>query len=123
MNNVIINMQALEDRVGGDTELLAEIIQIFFDRSPDVMASMRRAIGSQDAKSLETTAHSLRGYLVNFHAERASDTALELEIKGRQNDWWSTEETFSSLERDMELLQPRLTAILHRIESSSLLRM
>ncbi len=119
MNNVIINMQALEDRVGGDTELLAEIIQIFFDRSPDVMASMRRAIGSQDAKSLETTAHSLRGYLVNFHA----DTALELEIKGRQNDWWSTEETFSSLERDMELLQPRLTAILHRIESSSLLRM
>ena len=123
MNNVIINMQALEDRVGGDTELLAEIIQIFFDRSPDVMASMRRAIGSQDAKSLETTAHSLRVYLVNFHAERASDTALELEIKGRQNDWLSTEETFSSLERDMELLQPRLTAILHRIESSSLLRM
>src|SRR5438093_1325544 len=55
MNNVIINMQALEDRVGGDTELLAEIIQIFFDRSPDVMASMRRAIGSQDAKGLPET--------------------------------------------------------------------
>ncbi|HYR89239.1 MAG TPA: Hpt domain-containing protein [Terriglobia bacterium] len=123
MDNVIINMQALEDRVGGDPELLAEIIQIFFDRSPDVIANMRRAIGSHDAKGLEATAHSLRGYLVNFHAERASGTALELEIKGRQNDWLQTEETFSNLQRDVELLRPRLTALLHRIESPSSWRM
>src|SRR2546425_10050221 len=104
----IVNSDAIKARVDGDAELLAEITGMFLERSSEIIASIERAIISQDAGSLETSAHCLRGYLVSLHAERASEVALQLEIKGRLNDCVGVRYLFTKLEEEVERLEPIL---------------
>jgi HPt (histidine-containing phosphotransfer) domain-containing protein len=107
----IIDIEALKERVHGDADLLVEITGIFLDRYPESMAKIREAIASRNAKNLEASAHHLRGYLVTFHAKEASYSALELEIKGRHNDWLYVEELQANLEHQMALLVPILSSL------------
>src|SRR5437773_3583071 len=112
---LILDLDALRERTGGDAELLADIVHIFLNSYPPVMAKIQQAIVSSDYRGLERAAHNLRGYLVDIHASRASETARELEIKGRTRDCKDAETLFSKLEREMVLLPPMLTTLnVHR---------
>jgi HPt (histidine-containing phosphotransfer) domain-containing protein len=90
--------------------LLSEIIEIFIQRYPELMAEVQQAIAWRNAKELERAAQSLREYLVNLHALSASETALELKIKGRRNDCTDTEKIFSKLEKQVATLASALSA-------------
>jgi len=107
-SKAIVDIDAVMERLNGDSELLAEIVGIFLDRCSEATARIQRAIVSQDTKALEAGAHTLRGYLVSLYAERASEIALELEIKGRLNDSVGIRYLFSKLEEEIELLKPML---------------
>src|SRR5687768_6899538 len=107
----IVDLQAVSERVGGDTELILEIVQIFFDCYPEAMARVREAIVLGDAKSLESAAHSLRGYLVSFHAKRASEAALELELSGRSGRIERAGESLARLQREIDLVMPLLASL------------
>jgi HPt (histidine-containing phosphotransfer) domain-containing protein len=104
----ILDAEALEERIGGDSELLAEIIAIFLDRYPGVMSKLKQAAAVRDSSALEKAAHSLRGYLVNFHAQASSEVALELELKGRTGDLTDADPALARLEREIERLLPVL---------------
>ena len=112
MWNGIIDFKAMSERVDGDVDLLQEIIKIFLSRYPNVVARIGQAITAADSKSLEAEAHNLRGYLVSLHAKRSSEVVLELEMKGRLNDFLGAGEIFSKLKRELELLNPLLTKTL-----------
>lgn len=112
MDSSIIDLGALSERVGSNTELIREIVQMFFDRYPAIMAKARQAVTARHFKEVERAAHSIRGYLVNFHAKRASEAARALEIKGRLSDVSGIEEAFTRLQDEIELLA-RLLASLH----------
>jgi len=103
-----VDVDALIERVDGDMDLLADIAGIFLERSGEALTCIQRAIISQDAKALETAAHSLRGYLVSLHAGRASEIALQLEMKGRLDDCVGVRYMYSKLEEEIELLKPVL---------------
>ena len=111
MDSSIIDLGALSERVGGNAKLMREIVQIFFDHYPAIMARARQAVIARNFKEVERAAHSIRGYLVNFCAKRASEASRALEIKGRLFDAINIEETLSKLEREIELLTPRLTSL------------
>src|SRR5262252_2758087 len=96
-NKEIIDIEAVRERLNDDSELLADIVAIFLDHCSEALATIQRDIISQDSKALEKSAHMLRGYLVSLHAERASQTALELEIKGRLDDCVGIRYLFSKL--------------------------
>jgi HPt (histidine-containing phosphotransfer) domain-containing protein len=107
-NKEIIDIEAVRERLNHDDELLADIVGIFLDHCQEALATIQRDIISQDTKALEASAHTLRGYLVSLHAERASETALQLEIKGRLNDCVGIRYLFSKLEEEIEQLKPLL---------------
>ena len=107
----VIDLGALGQRVGGDMQLLGEIVDLFLNRYAALLTTIRQAIASRDFKTLEKTAHSLRGYLVNFYAKPASEAARLLEVKGRLSDAGGVEETLSNLEREIELLLPLLGSL------------
>ena len=110
----IVDLGALSERVGTNSELMREIVQIFFDRYPAIMARVQEAVAARNFKELERAAHSLRGYLVNFYATRASEAARELEIKGRLSDAVNIEEAFSKLQHELDLLTPLLASLQRR---------
>ncbi|MBI2149529.1 MAG: Hpt domain-containing protein [Acidobacteria bacterium] len=106
-----IDLRALGERVGGSTELLSEILQIFLENYPEAIAKVREAVALHDAQRLEKAAHGFRGYLVSFHAKRAAAAALDLETMARRGEMANVEETFARLQREMDLLMPVLASI------------
>ena len=111
MDSSVIDLGALSERVGRNTELMREIVQIFFDRYPAILAKARDAVVARNFKEVERAAHSIRGYVMNFNARRASEAARELEITGRLTDACNIDMAFSKLEREIELLAPLLASL------------
>lgn len=103
---------ALES-VGGDPELLLEVIDAFLIEGPQQLAAIHKSFQASDAKTLHRAAHTLKGSMRYFGAQRLFETALQLELLGdaafRQRE--SLAEAAPLLARlDSQL--PRLTAAL-----------
>jgi two-component system, sensor histidine kinase and response regulator len=82
----IVDRADVLERVGGDEELLREIIGIFLEEYPSLVAGIRNAVEKQDARALERSAHNLKGCVSNFGAPSATQAALDLELMGRKGE-------------------------------------
>lgn len=94
----VVDRDKLLKRVGGDTDLLAELIGIFLDDYPNHLNTVRTAIAEQDGERLRTAAHTLKGAVGVFDATAAHDTAWRLEEIGTGRDWPKAEPTLAELE-------------------------
>lgn len=95
-------------RVGGDRDLLREIVDLFLSDYPNTLDQIRSAVQSRDAKALEHHAHSLKGSVSTFGAQEAFDAAFSLERKGRNHDLSGIEEGLGKLESALGSLRPEL---------------
>ena len=98
-------------RVGGDIDLLKEVIGLFLDDFPQALENIRSAVVSRDPAALEHQAHSLKGAVSTFGAQRAFEAALALERQGRSKDLTSVENGLCQLEDALHALVPELQAI------------
>jgi HPt (histidine-containing phosphotransfer) domain-containing protein len=78
--------QTLE-RLGGDVELLHEVMEILLEEVPKHLAGLRKAITQKDAETVERIAHSLQGELGYPGIAELLHGARELEEKGRNSDF------------------------------------
>ncbi len=98
-------------RVGGDFDLLREVVELFLNDYPQALEKIRTAVAAHDPTGVEHHAHSLKGSVSTFGAKRAFDAALALERKGRSGDLTNVEEGFSNLECALGALRPELEEI------------
>lgn len=77
--------KALE-RLEGDEELLREVVGIFLENKPKMLAQMEQALLEQTQKKLELAAHGLKGELAYLGVVEASETARHLEEMGRKEE-------------------------------------
>ncbi len=105
------------ERLGGDEQLLGEVIGIFLDGAPRQLALLRRAVGEQNAEELEKTAHSLRGELEYLGLTEISRRIRALEEMGSRRDLRGAEAILASIEMD---LPPVLVAIAGGVPESQL---
>jgi HPt (histidine-containing phosphotransfer) domain-containing protein len=98
-------------RVGGDVDLLKEVVELFLDDYPAALESIKGAVAGQDAPSLEHHAHSLKGSVSTFGANRAFEAAFALEKKGRSGDLTGAQECVLQLEQALEALHPDLVSL------------
>jgi signal transduction histidine kinase/CheY-like chemotaxis protein/HPt (histidine-containing phosphotransfer) domain-containing protein len=91
--------------VDGDMELFREIVGLFLDESPKTMAEIKNAIDSSDAERLNRAAHSLKGSAGNFGARPVAETALRLEMMGKNKNLIGAMEAFALLTDEMERLK------------------
>jgi HPt (histidine-containing phosphotransfer) domain-containing protein len=98
-------------RVGGDLELLREVVGLFLDDYPRSLDMIREAVANGDQSSLERHAHSLKGSVSTFGAQEAFDAALALEKQGRTGDLASSQAGLRRLERALTALRPDLEAL------------
>jgi len=104
----VLDRNAFVGRLGGDPELVAEVVQLFLMRYESAMNDIRSAVRCVNLKLLERAAHLLRGYFVSFQAQRASEAAHALEIKGRLGDAQNIILLLENLEREVRLLIPAI---------------
>jgi len=80
-----IDRDSLITRLGGDEQLLIEVIRVFLDDCPSRLAAIKAAVDSRDAERIRTTAHALKGAAANLSAQRLFDAAGTLERLGAES--------------------------------------
>ena len=101
-------------RVGGDSDLLREIVELFLADYPISLEKIRSAVEARDAAALEQHAHSLKGSVSTFGAQSAFNAALALERQGRTGDLGDVEAGLNQLEQALGALRPELESIQNR---------
>jgi len=96
--------------VGGDRELLGEIIDAFLDECPRLTAELAAAIKSGDAVVARRAAHTLKGALSTLGASEAGSAAQHIETLAHKGDC-SLDTTHS----DLLASQSNLLASLSRL--------
>jgi two-component system, sensor histidine kinase and response regulator len=102
-------------RTEGDLELLADMMRIFLDDCPRLVANIRAAVTSGAPDAIERAAHEIKGCLGNFAADRGFQAAEKLEIAGRSRNL--SEVPAASAQLDAELT--RLIAAMERLLTSA----
>ncbi len=115
-SSVEMQLQQLDEslalsRVGGDADLLKEVVELFLDDYPSTFEKIKNAVASRDASALEHHAHSLKGSVSTFGANRAFEAAFALEKQGRSGDLTGVQDGLSRLEQALEALRPELVSL------------
>jgi len=100
-------------RVGGDRELLREVVEIFIDDSPGMLQAIGDAVSRRDAKAIFSSAHKLKGSVVNF-SPRGASLALGLERMGTAGELEGAESAFAELEIEIGHIRSALEKLIER---------
>jgi signal transduction histidine kinase/DNA-binding response OmpR family regulator/HPt (histidine-containing phosphotransfer) domain-containing protein len=104
---------ALLESVGGDKNLLREVVRIFIDSDATrLTADLRDAAAKRDPRAVESAAHALKGLLGELRAARATEMAGVLEAGGRSGDLIELDSRVAALLAEMEKLKCQLQKLL-----------
>ena len=106
-----LNRAVALERLGGDEDLLSEIAGLVLEDTQHLMAEIRQAVCAGDAEGLQRAAHTLKGSVGNFCAERTFQAACRLEMIGRSGDLAGAADALRNLESELDTLTPELTAL------------
>lgn len=111
----VLEPEEFEEQVGGDRELMIEIIDLFFEERRRQVPEMRLALANGQFTQLSRLAHTIKGSLGSLRATRARWRAHELEFAAGGEDGKSCRESFSAFEQDLSALDPELLLLRERV--------
>ncbi len=85
------------ERLGGDSQLLSEVIQLFLVDCPLRLAAIKTAVEARNADALCREAHGLKGAAGNLSAVSLFETAEILEQLGREQRFDAAEAAWRKL--------------------------
>jgi CheY-like chemotaxis protein len=97
--------------VGGDDAILAEMVELFATECPKQMAEIAVAYQAGDPVTLSRAAHTLKGSVSLFGAERAMAAAQRLELIGREGKLDEYQEAWAELQKHIDELLKALHAL------------
>ena len=106
--DVVFDKAALMRHVDNDPELLRDIVNLFLESAPPLLADMRGAIARVDAPALFEAAHALRGSARNFYAHGVEEAALTLELMAQKGFFMDAQKAYRVLEDAVEQLSSQL---------------
>jgi len=80
-----VDMNALRELTGGDTEFERELIDTFVSSGDQCLAEILAALRASDLPTIGKRAHALKGASANIHAPGLAAAASSLEIAARAN--------------------------------------
>jgi HPt (histidine-containing phosphotransfer) domain-containing protein len=96
------------ERVGGDEELLREVVGLLLDDAPRQFEAIRLAIVSAEFSELKRRAHALRGAISNIAAGPVTQALTELEgaagtrqLERVQQLWTAVDGHWKGLEKEL----------------------
>ncbi len=106
------------NRLAGSEELFQDIVEYYFEDSPELIERMRDGLRDQQHYTVERAAHSLRGLASSFGADRTVACAREIEQKARRGEMASLAESLAHLEQENERLLQALAPHLRATKAS-----
>src|SRR5262249_54668247 len=76
--------ESLWERVDGDRDLLRELVEIFDQEFPGMLARLEASIQQGDAVDMAKAAHKIKGTLLQFSGKSAAAAAQALELMGKE---------------------------------------
>ena len=110
-NATLIDPAVLLSACADDAALLADMIQLYEDEAPHLLARVEAAVRSSDAEQIRTAAHSLRGLVSSFStsAARAAEVLEQLGIEGRAGDSAEQYQVLNRAVGELRTILPTLT--------------
>jgi signal transduction histidine kinase/DNA-binding response OmpR family regulator len=107
----VLDWEELQAHVANDTELLRELIRLFEDGCPKLMADIRAGIAAGDGLKISLAAHALKGSASNFGARATVNAARRLELAGRGGELASCYPALVDLEDAVVRLMAALSEV------------
>ena len=107
----MIDRAALDERLGGDDELVAELARMLAEDAPRLAAECASAAAAGDYEVTRQAAHTLKGASANLCAVRVVSSAAHLERLARQASDASLVEASADVVREVQRLLPELLAL------------
>jgi HPt (histidine-containing phosphotransfer) domain-containing protein len=104
-----LDLSALLARVENDLDLLQEMIELFLDSSPLLLAEIDTGIAHRDSQTVERAAHALKGAMQNMGATNAAQAAAKLEYAGRAGELAEADAMLSGLKHQYDILVSALS--------------
>jgi two-component system, sensor histidine kinase and response regulator len=101
---VTLDFKQMLEQLGGDQNLLQEVIDIFVAQAPTHLETLRCALTQGDAGLVEKTAHSMKGELGYLGISEVTQKARVLEELGRKHDLEQAAQVFVSYEREISAI-------------------
>jgi len=99
-------------RLGGDRELLQELITYFLEDAPALVETIRSGVEIGDREKAHRAAHNLRSLVANFDAKEAMASALALELAAKKGDLQQVALGIPKLEEEVDALSLSLQSFL-----------
>jgi CheY-like chemotaxis protein/HPt (histidine-containing phosphotransfer) domain-containing protein len=112
----VIDSEEVLNRVGGDVDLLRDVVATFRKQTPGLLDEMGKQIAANDTDGLRGAAHMMKGCVANFTSRNAYESARSLEIMGREKNLASAREELNNLERQTARLIHALDAFVEKLE-------
>jgi HPt (histidine-containing phosphotransfer) domain-containing protein len=100
------------DTVGGDLELLRELIAAFLEELPESERQLGAAVAASDAKNVRIIAHTIKGSMRYFGAKTAYDLAYKLESAAGNGTMTDAASLAASLSEELAAIRPLLRKFL-----------
>lgn len=75
----LINESSALDALGGDKNLLIELAKMFVEDAPIALATLRKAMESENSRAVLSEVHMLKGLVSTFFAKDVVEQARRLE--------------------------------------------
>ncbi len=105
------SLDKLRELSGGDTGLLVQLIQIYLEDAPKLLADMGQAVESGDAELLRRAAHSLKSNSAEFGASELSALARSIEEMGKAGALEGASEWVSKAQQAYAQVEAALLAV------------
>jgi two-component system, sensor histidine kinase and response regulator len=96
---VIFDAATMLRNIGGDRDLLEQLAELFLQRYPVMMDTIRAALADRDHEAVEQAAHALKGTAGNLCASEVMLSAGQLEAIGRLGTLVEGPMIYTQLER------------------------
>lgn len=97
----IFNPVQMLQNIGGDQELLIQLVTMFLERHGEILSHIRQALSQGDAMTVERVAHTLKGTAANLCAPEVALVAGQLEAVGRLGTLHGAPSIYAHLEMEM----------------------
>jgi len=111
----LLDERAIMERVGGDSALLAEVVELLREEVPKLLTQLHVAIRSRDLPAAARTAHTLKGEFSNFTKNGAYLTTIELVEASLNGDAVTAATVLGRLEEEVGRLMDDLHVLVKSV--------
>ena len=107
----VLDVKATLENLGGDPELLREILDYFLEMAPQQLDDLQAAVTARDVAAVDLQAHSMKGGSANVGAVQLSATARELEMLAKTGSLEGSEQLVAAMREELQALQQAVAQV------------